>query len=179
MWLLVHSTTVTLLLSQGLESHLMGLFWVLSEVVGLLRKLHSILYLVKRQDAEVAWTTFYRVANLKSLANHQLRLYVRLANSKARIKPTAPLSAFDKENSIEFPLDFLHYLYNYYMVCALFSYAYHVTRHVTSYDIMWCDAVTSCYVTMTMWHLWCDTFPHFPLCSKSKIKEKKRKRKEI
>jgi len=36
---------------------------------------------------------------------------VRLANSKARIKPTAPLSAFDKENSIEFPLDFVYYLY--------------------------------------------------------------------
>ena len=32
-------------------------------------------------------------------------LCIRLANSKARIKPTAPLSAFDKENSIEFPLD--------------------------------------------------------------------------
>jgi len=55
---------------------------------------------------------------------------VRLANSKARIKPTAPLSVFDKENSIEFPLDFLHYLYNYYMVYALFSHAYHVTHHV-------------------------------------------------
>jgi len=52
---------------------------------------------------------------------------VRLANSKARIKPTAPLSAFDKENSIEFPLDFLYYLYNYYMVYVLFSHAYHVT----------------------------------------------------
>ena len=36
---------------------------------------------------------------------------VRLANSKARIKPIAPLSAFDKENSIEFPLDSVHYLY--------------------------------------------------------------------
>ena len=36
---------------------------------------------------------------------------VRLANSKARIKPTAPLSAFDKENSIEFSLDSVHYLY--------------------------------------------------------------------
>jgi len=55
---------------------------------------------------------------------------VRLANSKAEIKPTAPLSAFDKENSIEFPLDFLHYLYNYYMVCALFSHAYHMTHYV-------------------------------------------------
>jgi len=36
---------------------------------------------------------------------------VRLANSKAGIKPTAPLSAFDKENSIEFPLDLVHYIY--------------------------------------------------------------------
>ena len=61
---------------------------------------------------------------------------VRLANSKAGIKPTAPLSVFDKENSIEFLLDFLHYLYNYYIVCALFSHAYHVTHHVTSCDVM-------------------------------------------
>jgi len=38
---------------------------------------------------------------------------VRVANSKAGIKPTAPLSAFDKENSIEFSLDFLHYLYKW------------------------------------------------------------------
>jgi len=72
---------------------------------------------------------------------------VRVANSKAGIKPTAPLLAFDKENSIEFPLDFLHYLYNYYMVCALFSHAYHVTNHVTLCDMM---VVTSCHVTMTM-----------------------------
>jgi len=38
-------------------------------------------------------------------------LLIRLTNSKARIKPTAPLSVFDKENSIEFSLDFIHYLY--------------------------------------------------------------------
>jgi len=61
--------------SQGLKSHLMALFWVLSEVVGLLRRLDPIPYLVKRQDAAVARTTFYRVAGLKSLANHWLRLY--------------------------------------------------------------------------------------------------------
>jgi len=36
---------------------------------------------------------------------------VRLTNSKARIRPTAPLSVFDKENLIEFPLDSVHYLY--------------------------------------------------------------------
>ena len=95
------------------------------------------------------------------------------ANSWAGIKPTALLSAFDKENLIEFLLDFLHYLYNYYMVCALLSHAYHVTYHVTS---MWYDGVTSCHVTVTMWHLWHDTFPHFLLCSKSKIKGKKKKK---
>jgi len=33
---------------------------------------------------------------------------------------------------MKFSLDFLHYLYNYYMVCALLSYAYHVTHHVMS-----------------------------------------------
>jgi len=27
-------------------------------------------YLVKKQDTVVAWTTFYRVAGLKNLANH-------------------------------------------------------------------------------------------------------------
>jgi len=61
--------------SQGLKSCLMALFWVLSEVVGLLRRLDPIPYLVKRQDTAVAWTTFYKVAGLKSLANHWLRLY--------------------------------------------------------------------------------------------------------
>jgi len=44
-------------------------------VVGLLRRLDPIPYLVKRQDAAVAWTIFYRVAGLKSLANHRLRSY--------------------------------------------------------------------------------------------------------
>jgi len=47
--------------------------------------------------------------NLQSTPS--VALNVRLANSKAEIKPTAPLSAFDKENSIEFPLDSVHYLY--------------------------------------------------------------------
>jgi len=32
-------------------------------------------YSFMRQDAVVAWITFYGVAGLKSLANHQLRLY--------------------------------------------------------------------------------------------------------
>ena len=54
------------------------------------------------------------------------------AKLQAGIKPTALCSAIDKENSIEFPLNFLHYLYNYYMVCALLSHTY----HVTSCDVM-------------------------------------------
>jgi len=44
-------------------------------VVELLRRLDPIPYLVKRQDTAVAQITFYRVAGLKSLANHQLRSY--------------------------------------------------------------------------------------------------------
>ena len=70
------------------------------------------------------------------------------AKLQARIKPTALCSAIDKENLIEFLLDFLHYLYNYYMVCVLSSHAYHVTNHVTSCDVMWlcdtCDVTLSC-----------------------------------
>jgi len=61
--------------------------------------------------------------------------HCKKAKLQAGIKPTALCSAIDKENSIEFPLDFLHYLYNYYIVCALFSHAYHVTCHVTSCDV--------------------------------------------
>ena len=33
----------------------------------------------------------------------------------------------DKENSMEFLLNFLYYLYNYYMVCALSSHSSQVT----------------------------------------------------
>ena len=44
-------------------------------MVGLLRRLDPIPYLVKRQDTAVAWTTFYEVAGLKRLANYQLRSY--------------------------------------------------------------------------------------------------------
>jgi len=61
---------------------------------------------------------------------------VMVAGLQARIKPTALCSVFNKENSIEFPLDSLHCLYNYYMVCALLSHTYHVTYYVTSCDMM-------------------------------------------
>ena len=77
------------------------------------------------------------------------------AKLQARIKPTALRSAIDKENSIEFSLDFLHYLYNYYMVCALFSHAYYVTHHVTLCDVMlwlpvmWLWLCDTCDVTLS------------------------------
>ena len=68
----------------------------------------------------------------------------------------------DKENLMEFLFDSVHYLYNYYMVCALLSH----THHVTSF--MWHDTVTSWYVTVM-----CDicyiTLSHTSsLCSKFK-----------
>ena len=44
---------------------------------------------------------------------------------------------------MEFPLDFVHYLYNYYMVCALLSHAHHMTSFiVTSPDM--CHVILSC-----------------------------------
>jgi len=55
------------------------------------------------------------------------------AKLQARMKPTALCSVINKENSIEFLLDFLYYLYNYYMVYILSSHAYYVTNHC---DIM-------------------------------------------
>jgi len=58
------------------------------------------------------------------------------AKLQARIKPTALCLAINKENLIEFLLDFLYYLYNYYIVCILLSHAYHVTYHVTACDVM-------------------------------------------
>ena len=44
-------------------------------MVGLLRRLDPIPYLVKRQNTVVTRTIFYGVAGLKSLVNHRLRLY--------------------------------------------------------------------------------------------------------
>ena len=59
---------------------------------------------------------------------------------------------------MEFPLDFVYYLYNYYMVCVLLS-------HTPSCDCDLCD-------TYDM------TLSHTPSCivsSKVKVKEKKYK----
>jgi len=78
------------------------------------------------------------------------------AKLQAGIKLTALCSAINKENLIEFLLDFLHYLYNYYIVCALLSHAYHV---------MSCD-VTLWLPVMWLWLY--DTYDvilsHTPFC---------------
>jgi len=86
--------------------------------------------------------------------------FCKEAKLQARIKLTALCSAFDKENSIEFPLDFLYYLYNYYIVYALLSHAYYVIHHVMSCDVMlWLPV---------MWLWLCDThdvtLSHTPFC---------------
>jgi len=75
-----------------------------------------------------------------------IEFYYKKAKLQARIKPTALYSAIDKENSIEFPLDSLHYLYNYYMVCALLSHTYHVTLWL---PVMWLWLCDTCDVTLS------------------------------
>ena len=88
------------------------------------------------------------------------------AKLHARIKLTALCSVFDKENSIEFLLDLLHYIYNYYVAMLLY--------------LPWspcdCDLWLHCDMTLTwLFYDSCDLshdiFPHFTLV----IKEKKRK----
>ena len=47
---------------------------------------------------------------------------------------------------MEFPLDFLYYLYNYYMVYAVLFHTHHVIYYVTSCNII----LTFYYVIVTM-----------------------------
>jgi len=76
-------------------------------------------------------------------------------------------SLWHKENLMEFLLDFLHYLYNYYMVCALLSHTYHVTCYVTwPYDFLLCDCDL------------CDTCDMTLSCTSSCIVSPKEKKKE-
>jgi len=93
-------------------------------------------------------------------------------------KANCSLLVFDKENSIEFPLDLLHYIYNYYVAMLFISHGLHVTHQLTSLSHavtpLWCDHFcdychTFCDSVTITWY-----FPHSILV----IKEKKRKRKE-
>ena len=52
---------------------------------------------------------------------------VRLANSKAGIKPTAPLSAFNKENLMEFSLNSLLLIHFTTVAMHLLFHGLHVT----------------------------------------------------
>ena len=47
-------------------------------------------------------------------------------------KANCSLLAFDKENSIEFPLDLLHYIYNYYVAMLSNSHGLHAIYQLTS-----------------------------------------------
>jgi len=92
------------------------------------------------EEEKILWAlTFFKSGHIAKWSENvfcQEADTCKEAKLQAGIKPTALCSAIDKENSIEFPLDFLYYLYNYYMVCVLFSHTYHVTHHVTSCDVM-------------------------------------------
>ena len=94
----------------------------------------------KARHNEIIKTMAKLIADVELLKNTNLHSHkqtiCKVAKLQAGIKPTALCSAIDKENSIESSLDFLYYLYNYYMVCVLLSYAYHVTHHVMSCDVM-------------------------------------------
>jgi len=47
-------------------------------------------------------------------------------------KANYSLLVFNKENSIEFSLDLLYYIYNYYIAILLISHGLHVTCQLTS-----------------------------------------------
>ena len=102
--------------------------------------------------------SYYMISHNGSYDRHRKLVHYKKAKLQARIKPTAFCSVINKENSIEFLLNFLYYLYNYYMVCALLSYAYHVIYHVTSWDVMlWLWSCDCDYVTLVTWY-----FPALP-----------------
>jgi len=117
---------------EGAEKFMEKMKKIQEEVKAVLGKVQK--DIKKYADRKRAEADEYKVRDLVMLSTK-----CKVAKLQARIKPTALCSAIDKENSIEFLLDFLHYLYNYYMVCALLFHTYHVTHHVMSCD---CDTVT-------------------------------------
>jgi len=76
------------------------------------------------------------------------------AKLHARIKPTTLCSALDKENSIEFLLDLLYYIYNYYvamLLCFLWSLCY----SLTDFPVTYCDCD---FIVMWLFCDCCHTF---------------------
>jgi len=77
----------------------------------------------------------------------------KVAKLQARIKPTALCSVIDKENSIEFLLDLLHYIYNYY--CGYTSCLPWSSCYLSAdFFVICCDCDLWLHVCVT-W-LWCD-----------------------
>ena len=113
-----------------------------------------------------------------------ISILCKKAKLQAGMKLTTLCSAFDKENLIEFPLDLLHYIYNYYVAmllyllwspCYLSNDSFVIYRDCDLWlsIVMWpfCDLChTFCDSVIVMWY--------FPILYPSS-KEKKRKRKEI
>jgi len=136
--------------------------------------LDSVYYLYMKSNPN---PSFYPMLSYESLFSYA----IRIANFWARTKLTASLSVFDKENLIEFLLDLLHYIYNYYCgyaPCLPQSSCPSGDFFVTSCDCdLWlhCD-VTICDCCHTFVTLWLVMW-YFP-CSTLVIKEKKRKRKK-
>jgi len=53
-------------------------------------------------------------------------------------KANCSLSVFDKENSIKFPLDLLHYIYNYYVAMLLY-FSWSPCYLLTDSPVIYCD----------------------------------------
>jgi len=83
------------------------------------------------------------------------------AKLQARIKLTALCSAIDKENSIEFSLDLLYYIYNYYYGYApclpQSSYYLSADFSITCCDLWLCVIWPLCDSVTVTWYFPCST----------------------
>ena len=92
---------------------------------------------------------------LKMLLNYQLTLRkgglnlalrsLSMSQPLSQNKANCSLSAFEKENLIEFLLDLLYYIYNYYVAMLLISYGLYVTCQLTPLSHMMtvtCDSMS-------------------------------------
>jgi len=59
------------------------------------------------------WTWEGGIKTLDLIVEYVFQLECQAAQLQARIRPTALCSVIDKENLIEFLLDFIHYIYTF------------------------------------------------------------------
>ena len=113
---------------EGAEKFMEKMKKIQEEVKAVLGKVQE--DIKKYADRKRAEADEYKVRDLVMLSTK-----CKVAKLQAGIKPTALCLTIDKENLMKFPLFPVHYLYNYYMVCALLFHTYHVTHHVMSCDM--------------------------------------------